>query len=292
MELLQPAILLQLVVGGLLTGALYALLACGLNLVFGVMGVINLAHAEVMLIGSFAAYLLFSRWNINPLLALPLVMGGLFLLGALLQRLLLESVVGKEELSSLLVTYGLSILLINLGLLFFTSEFKAIPFQQGALLLGDLVISKPRGLAGIVAILITAAVFLFLKKARLGKAIRAVAAHPDVAIICGIDVQRIRALTFGLASAMAGAAGVMWASIQSFAPTTGSTLILRCFAIIILGGMGNLAGALYGALLLGVAEALVAGFMTSQWAEGVAYLLLVLVLLFRPTGLKGAAHGR
>jgi len=287
MELLHPSILLQFLIGGLLAGMLYALIACGLNLVFGVMRVINLAHAELMLAGAFIAFLFF-QIGLHPLLTLPIAMILLFIFGYILQRVLVERVVGKDELASLMVTYGLSIILMNLGLLLFTSDFKSVPVLQGSLIFGDLIISKPRGVAGIVAIIITLSVFIFLERSRLGKAIRAVAEHSEVAMICGIDVVKIRMLTFGLAASMAAAAGVMLSMIYSFSPETGADFILKCFAIIIIGGMGNFVGAFYGAILLGLAEAFVGGFMSTQWAEAVAYLLLVLVLIIRPTGLKGS----
>jgi branched-chain amino acid transport system permease protein len=207
-----------------------------------------------------------------------------------LQKILVERVVGKGELPSLMVTYGFAIILMNAGLLIFSADFKSIPVLQGALIVGDLVVSKPRGVAGIVSVALTVGVWLFLEKSRMGKAIRAVSEHPEVALICGIHVVRIRQITFGLATAMAAAAGVMLTMIYSFSPTSGADFILKCFAIIIIGGMGHFSGAFYGALLLGVVEAFVAGFLSTQWAEMVAYVLLLTILIIRPTGLKGAAH--
>jgi branched-chain amino acid transport system permease protein len=290
-DLLQPAILLQLAIGGLLAGALYALLASGLNLVFGVMRVINLAHGELMIAGAFLAWLLYSLLGLHPLLALPVATVVLFILGFYLQRLLIERIVGRDELTSLLVTYGLSIILMNAGLLVFSADFRAVPALQGAVYLEDLdlVLSKPRAVAGVMSIVLTAGVYWFLKHSRTGKAIRAVSEHAEVAMICGIDVTRIRMVTFGLAAAMAGAAGVMLTTIYSFSPETGADFVLKCFAIIVIGGMGNFVGALFGGLLLGFAEAFVSGFLSTQWAEAVAYLLLVLVLILRPAGLLGKA---
>lgn len=290
MELLQPLILLQFLIGGLLTGALYALLAAGLNLIFGVMRVINLAHAELMLAGSFLAYLLFTYLHVHPLLSLPLVMLAMFVSGAYLQRWLIERIVGKEELASLLVTYGVSIILMNVGLLVFTADFKAIPALQGSIVMQELVISKPRGVAGLGAVVCMLSVYSFLAHSRLGKAIRAVAEHPDTAQICGIDVVKIRMVTFGLAAAMAAAAGVMLTMLYSFAPTSGSAFMLKAFTITIIGGMGNFMGACLGGLLLGVVETFVGGFVTTQWADAAAYLLLVLVLVLRPAGLLGTTH--
>jgi branched-chain amino acid transport system permease protein len=286
----DPVILLQLVIAGLLAGALYALLACGLNLVFGVMRVINIAHAELMLVGAFLAYVLFSVFHLHPLLSFFLVVPVVFGLGMYLQRVLIERVVGRPLLTSLLATYGLSIILLNVGLLIFTSDYKSVPELQGAIILGDLAISKPRATAGIVSILLTLGVYWFLNHSRFGKAIRAVSEHAEVATICGIDVRRIRMITFGLSAAMAAAAGVMLTMIYSFSPESGADFIQKCFAIIIIGGMGNFIGALIGGILLGVTEAYVGFYISSQWAEAMAYLLLVAVLLIRPTGLRGQAN--
>lgn len=288
-ELLTPLILLQLLVSGLLAGALYALLACGLNLIFGVMRVINIAHAELMLIGAYLTYLLYTYLALHPLLSLLFIVPVMYLAGYALQRVLIERVVGEALLTSLLATYALAIILLNLGLLIFTSDFKSVPVMQGSFLLGELVLSKPRLAAGLVSAALSAAVYVFLARARLGKAMRAVAEHPHMAALCGIDVVKVRMITFGLATAMAAAAGVMLSMIYSFSPESGADFIQKCFAIIILGGMGNFVGAFYGGLLLGVVEAYVGGFVSTQWAEAMAYLLLVLVLLIRPTGLKGAA---
>lgn len=287
MELFQPIIILQFIIGGLLAGALYALLACGLNLIFGVMRVINLAHAELMLAGSFLAYLLFVHLQLHPLLALPLIMIALFVCGYYLQQLLIERIVGQEELTSLLVTYGLSIILMNVGLLVFRSDFRSIPVLQGSIVMADLVLSKPRSVSGIVSVTLTLGVYFFLAFSRIGKAIRAVAEQPDVAQICGIDVVKIRMVTFGLSTAMAAAAGVMLTMIYSFSPDVGFEFILKAFAIIVIGGMGNFIGAFIGSLLLGCVEAFVGGFLTTQWADASSYLLLVLVLILRPRGLLG-----
>jgi len=289
MALLEPTILLQLLIAGLLTGSLYALLACGLNLVFGVMRVINIAHAEFMLLGAYLTWLLYAYLKIHPLLALFIVVPVVFGVGWLLERVLIERVVGRPLLTSLLATYGVSIIMVNTGLLVFASDFKSVPQLQGAIVIGSLAISKPRLVAGVFAVVLTFLVYWFLEHTRLGKAVRAVAEHPHVATICGIDVQRIRMLTFALAVAMAAAAGVMLTMIYSFSPDTGADFIQKCFAIIIIGGMGNFLGAFYGGVLLGVVEAFVGVLATSQWAEAVAYLLLVTVLLIRPTGLKGMA---
>lgn len=272
-------IYLQIAVGGLLLGALYALLACGLNLIFGVMRVINIAHGEFLMLGAFGAFFLFSLFDINPLLALVIIVPLAFLLGYIVQRILIERLVGGPELSSLLATYGLSILVMNLSLASFTSDFRSVPVFQGSFIIGEIAFSKPRLIAAGISIFITWSVYLFLEKSKKGKAIRAVSQHPEIAQICGIDVTQIRMLTFGLALAMAASAGVLISMIFSFSPDIGEDFILKSFAIIIIGGMGSFIGAFLGGLILGLGESFTAFFLTGQWAEGVAYFLLVLVLL-------------
>lgn len=288
MNLLDPIFIGQLVIGGLLAGALYALLACGLNMVFGVMRVINVAHAEFMLVGSFAAYVLYRYLHVHPFVSVVIAAVLLYGLGFLLQRYLVERVVNRSLLTSLLLTYGMSIVLMNSGLLIFSSDFRSVPVLQGSFVAGPFIIPQSRAAAALVSLAVTVAVYWFLKRSRLGKAVRAVSEHAEVAMLCGIDVVRIRMFTFGLAAAMAAVAGVMLSMIYSFSPDTGPDFITKCFAIMVIGGMGNFLGAFYGGLLLGVVEALVGGFVTTQWAQAMSYLLLVLVLVVRPTGLKGA----
>ncbi|KOR29867.1 hypothetical protein TI04_07585 [Achromatium sp. WMS2] len=240
--------------------------------------------------GAYATLFLYLKFGIHPLISLPLVAISMFGWGYLLQKYYVEHIVGKPLLTSLLATYALSIILVNLGLLTFSANFASIPELKGSLLLGSFVISRPRAAAAIVALAITIGVYLFLRYLPLGKAIRAVSEHPEVALICGIDVQYIRMLTFGLAAAMAAAAGVMLTMIYPFSPTSGPDFIQKCFAIIIIGGMGQFSGAFIGSLILGVVEAIVGGLFTTQWADAVAYLLLVTIILVRPFGLQGMAH--
>ena len=252
------------------------------------MRVINLAHAELMLIGAFATWVLYNFFGLNPLISALFIIPAVFVLGYFFQRVLIERVVGRPMLTSLLATYAVSIILINIGLLVFSADFKSVPVLQGSFVFGNVAISEPRAIAGLVSVALTIGVYQFLERTRLGKAVRAVSEHVQVASICGIDVRQIRMLTFGLASAMAAAAGVMLSMIYSFWPGSGVDFIQKCFAIIIIGGMGNFVGALYGGIFLGLVESFVGAFISTQWGEAMAYLLLVTVLLIRPTGLKGA----
>lgn len=282
-----PAMLGQVVISGILAGALYAMVALGLALIFGVMRVINVAHGPLLMLGAYATYFVWNATGVNPYLALPVAMVLLFALGLLLQRTLVFRVVDAPELSSLLLTFGISIALVNVAQLAFTSDLRAIEFITGSWIVGPFALSKSRVIAFAVASLITAAAFLFLQQTRLGKAIRATSQSREVAMVCGIDVGRIHLLTFGLATALAAAGGGLISVIVAIQPEMGQIWTFKSFLVIVLGGAGNYPGALLGGLLLGLVEQLASLFLTTQLSEAVAYVLLVLVLLVRPTGLLG-----
>jgi branched-chain amino acid transport system permease protein len=277
-----PAMVGQVIVSGILAGALYAMVALGLALIFGVMRVINIAHGPLPMLGAYATYFLYTATGINPYLTLPITMGALFVVGMLLQRTLVFRVVDAPELSSLLLTFGVSIALVNLAQLGFSSDLRAVEFLTGSFLVGPVAFSKSR----LVAFLVAAA-FVFLKSTRVGKAIRATSQSREVAMVCGINVQRIHLLTFGLAAALAGAGGTLIAMIVAIQPEMGQIWTFKSFLVIVLGGAGNYPGALLGGMLLGLVEQLASLFLTTQLSEAVAYVLLVVVLLVRPTGLLG-----
>jgi branched-chain amino acid transport system permease protein len=282
-----PAMLAQVLVSGILAGALYAMVALGLALIFGVMRVINIAHGPLLMLGAYTTWFLWARFGLNPYLSLPISMALLFLLGVVLQRTLVFRVIEAPELSSLLLTFGVSIALVNLAQLAFTSDLRAVEFMTGSWLVGPVALSKPRTIAFGFAAGITALAFVFLQKTRLGKAIRATSQSREVAMVCGIDVRRIHLLSFGLASALAAAGGTLIAVMVAIQPEMGQIWTFKSFLVIVLGGAGNYPGALLGGLLLGLVEQLASLFLTTQLSEAVAYVLLVLALLVRPTGLLG-----
>ena len=277
----------QVVVSGILSGGLYAMVALGLALIFGVMRVINIAHGPLLMLGAYATFFLYHRFGMNPFLTVPLAMAALFVVGMLLQRSLIFRVVDAPELSSLLLTFGISIALVNLAQLAFTSDLRAVEYITGAWLVGGLALSKPRVIAFAFAAGVTALAFVFLQRTRLGKAIRATSQSREVAMVCGVDVARIHMITFGLASALAAAGGSLLAVIVAIQPEMGQVWTFKSFLVIVLGGAGNYPGALLGGMLLGLVEQLASLFLTTQLSEVVAYVLLVLVLLVRPTGLLG-----
>jgi branched-chain amino acid transport system permease protein len=284
---ITPAMIGQVIVSGILAGALYAMVALGLALIFGVMRVINIAHGPLLMLGAYATYFVYSVTGLNPYLTLPISMGALFLVGMLLQRTLVFRVVDAPELSSLLLTFGISIALVNLAQLGFTSDLRAVEFLTGSILVGPIAFSKSRLVAFLVAAAITTGAFLFLQRTRLGKAIRATSQSREVAMVCGVNVQRIHLITFGLAAALAAAGGTLIAVIVAIQPEMGQIWTFKSFLVIVLGGAGNYPGALLGGMLLGLVEQLASLFLTTQLSEAVAYVLLVVVLLVRPTGLLG-----
>jgi len=284
---ITPAMLGQVVVSGILAGALYAMVALGLALIFGVMRVINIAHGPLLMLGAYTTFFIYQALGLNPYLTVPITMLVLFILGALLQRTLVYRVVDAPELSSLLLTFGISIALVNLAQLAFTSNLRTVEYVTGSYTLGPLAFSKSRLIAFVVAAALAGLVFLFLQRTRLGKAIRATSQSREVAMVCGVDVQRIHRITFGIAAALAGAGGALVSVIVAIQPEMGQIWTFKSFLVIVLGGAGNYPGALLGGVLLGLVEQLASLFLTTQLSEAVAYILLVLILLVRPTGLLG-----
>ncbi len=280
----------QVVISGLLAGALYAMVALGLGLIFGVMRVLNVAHGPLLMLGAYTTFWLFHWFGLNPYLSLLVSMPALFVVGVVLQRLLVRRVVDAPELSSLLLLFGVGIALVNVTQLAFTSDLRSVEYLTGSFVWGPFAFSKSRVIACAFAIVITAGAFWFLQKTRLGKALRAVSQSREVAQVCGVNVQRIHMLAFGFASALAAAGGSLVAVMVAIQPEMGQVYTFKSFLVIVLGGAGNYPGALVGGLLLGLVEQLSSLFLTTQVNEAVAYVLLVLVLLVRPTGLfKGRA---
>lgn len=284
---ITPTMIGQVIISGLLAGALYSMVALGLALIYGVMRVINIAHGTLLMLGAYTTFWWFRLLGINPYLSLLVALPLMFFLGMLLQRTLVTRVVDAPELSSLLLTFGISIALVNVAQLAFTSDVRSVEFLTGAFLVGPFALSKSRLVSFAFALVITLLAFWFLQKTKLGKAIRATSQSSEVAMVCGINVQRIHLYSFGIASALAAAGGSLVAVIIAIQPEMGQVYTFKSFLVIVLGGAGNYPGALLGGMLLGLVEQLSSLFLTTQVSEAVAYVLLVLVLLLRPTGLLG-----
>ncbi len=289
-DALWLANLVTVVVAGLMQGGVYAMFAVGLTLIFGVMRIINAAHGEMVMMGAYLTWMAFFYLGVDPLLALVFTLPLAFLFGMAVQKVLLDAAVGQPELTALLITFGLGLVMIYIAELVFTTDFRTIPYAPGTVrLTRSIAVGQNRVISFAMAVVITTAVYLLLKFSRLGKAVRATALNAEVAMVCGIDVRRIYLLTTGLAAALAAAGGALVSIQFGFNPETGVLYTLQAFAIIVLGGRGHYVGALIGGLMLGVLENLVSLMVPNGTAmvELAAYGLLIFVLLIRPGGLMG-----
>ena len=282
----------QSVVSGALTGSLYAMIGVGLTVVFGVMRIINLAHGEMVMLGMFGAYWAQARWHLDPFLSILLWAPLMFLAGMAIYRLLLRKIVPGGELNTLLYTAGLSLLVANVALLAWSGDYRTISLSYGAEPVRPFGISiaVPLLVAFALAYAVTAALWLFLTRTDLGRAIRATSQSPEAAILMGIDVDRVATFTFGLGTALAAAAGVLLAPSLYLYPTVGELLIVKCFVIVVLGGLGSIPGAIAGGVLLGVVESLGAVYVSSTYKDGIGFVIFLAVLLYRPTGLFGVGR--
>ncbi len=282
--------LATVVVGGIMQGGIYAMFAVGLTLIFGVMRIINAAHGEMVMMGAYLSWVAFFYLGVDPLLALVATLPLTFLFGMAVQKLLLNAAVGQPELTGLLITFGLGLVMIYVVELLFTTDFRTIPYAPGTVhLTSGIAVGRSRVISFVIAVVISVAVYLFLKRSRLGKAVRATALNAEVAMVCGIDVRRIYLITTGLGAALAVAGGALVSIQFGFNPETGVLYTLQAFAIIILGGRGHYLGALIGGLMLAVLENLVSLMVPNGTAmvELAAYGLMIFVLLIRPGGLMG-----
>lgn len=290
--------LTTVVISGFLQGGVYAMYAVGLTLIFGVMRIINVAHGEVVVLGAYMTWVLFNTpeylgfgFTIDPLLAMLVTLPVAFLLGVLVQKLLLNAVVGGPELTPLLITFGLGISIVNLVEMVFTTDYHTIPYQPDAFQISEnIAVAQNKLISFAMAFVISMGVYLFLKWNRLGKAIRATAQNADVAMVCGINIYRVYLMTFGLGAALAAAGGVLVSIQFGFNPETGIQYTIIAFAIIILGGRGHYIGALIGGVMLALLQNLVSFMVPNGTAmvEIAAYGTMIFVLLIRPRGLFGA----
>jgi branched-chain amino acid transport system permease protein len=282
-------IFLQLIVNGIMVGGVYGLMSLGINLVWGVMGVVNLAHGDVIVAAGFLTFWLFARFHVNPLLAFPAGIAMGFAIGLLTQKFLLGRVPQDRGAvkTSLLMTFGVSYMLINAAQFLFGNEFQTVMFLPGSWRMFGLDFAKSRALAFLVAAGISLLLWAFLRFTFTGRAIRAVSQNADGASVCGIDIARTRVVSFGLGSALAAAAGALLVMIFAISPAMGTGYTIRSFAVTVIGGLGSFPGALLGALILGVSEVFTGYLASAQIANGIAFLLFLAVLLVRPQGLFG-----
>jgi branched-chain amino acid transport system permease protein len=282
----------QSVVSGVLTGSLYAMIGVGLTIVFGVMRIINLAHGEMVMLGMFGAFWSQQLWGIDPFLSVVVWAPLMFVAGMVIYRFLLRKVIPGGELNTLLYTAGFSLLVANLALFAWTGDYRTIALPYGVLPWRPLgiAIPVPAAVAFVLALAVTAALWAFLGRTDVGRAIRATSQNAEAAILMGIDVERVAMVTFGLGTALAGAAGVLLGPSLYLYPTVGEILIVKCFVIVVLGGLGSVPGAIAGGVLLGVVESLGAVYASMALRDAVGFVIFLLVLLYRPSGIFGVGR--
>jgi len=298
MTSVQLEVLLQTLIAGLLLGGLYALIGIGMTLIMGVMKIINLAHGELMMVGMYIAYVLFSYFQIDPYLSVFIAAPALFMLGMALQKYLINPVLRVEAIipeNQVILTVGIGMVLANLATIIFTSDYRSTPVEYASKVwyLSDLWKSSPIELSlsftwtvsFCMALIITAALWFFLTKTDLGKSIRATAQDREAALLMGVNVGRMRVITFGLGSAIVGAAGCLFMPIYYLYPDLGGQFTLIAFVITILGGLGSTVGAIVGGLVLGVFESLTATYIGMGWAPVGRFVIFVAALIFIPGGI-------
>jgi branched-chain amino acid transport system permease protein len=288
--MLELGILVPSVLNGLTTGAVYALIALGLTLIYGVLHIVNFAHGAALMVALYAVYLLKVRWGIDPYLALPIVVPGMFAFGYALQRVVINRAShGKDE-NILLVTLGLAIVLENLALLLFKSDTRTIEtsYTLTTVQIGPAFIALPKLVAFAGALVACALLLWTVARTDLGRAIRAVAKEKHGAMLMGIDVDHVYAMCFGIGLACLGAAACFLLPAYYVNPQVGAGFVLVAFTIVVLGGMGSFGGALLGGLLIGVVESLGGLFLGESLGQIGIFAIFIAVLLFRPQGLFGS----
>ena len=280
-------LLLNVLVQGTMTGMVYGLMALGLSVIFGVVRVVNFAHGEFTVVGMYAAYLLFTAWGIDPILAALPIAAGCFAIGFVLQRGLINPFVGRPEHEQFILLVALAMVMLNVMLMAFGPDARPVnlPYALDSYLIGPLIVDKARLIVSGMSLGLTLVVLAFFRLTRTGTAIRACADNLLGAAVIGLDVRRLYSVTFGIGLACAGAAGAMMTTIADASPVLAPGYTLLAFIVVIIGGLGSLTGALLGGVLIGVCEAITGFLFQPSMKSMFSFLLLIAVLAFRPRGL-------
>jgi len=280
---------LQAAINGILIGGVYSLMAVGLSLIFGVMRVINFAHGDMMVWGMYLSLWLFTSLGVDPYLSIGVTGAAVFLLGAVVQRGLVNRILSAPHEMQILLMMGVALVLENTALMVWGPDPRRVNVSYGlsTFWMGPIVVDVPRLVTFSVALLLALLLYLFLTRTDLGRMIRAASDNQIGALLVGTDITKVFTLAFGVGAACVGAAGSLMTPLLPFAPSTGLFFTVTSFNIVIIGGMGNLLGAFLGGLLVGVSESLGAVILVPSLKEIVSFVLLVVVLLFRPQGLLG-----
>jgi branched-chain amino acid transport system permease protein len=290
--------ILEDTINGILMGSIYGLAAMGLTIIFGVLKVINFAHGSMLMVGMYVAYWTVVLTGVHPYLALVIVIPVMFLFGYLLQDILIKPIFKSEKdvrepITVIIVTTGVWYILDNLSLLVFGPQYRNIqgnPLQGKMLELGDMLVSVPKLWGFCTALLTALSVYGFLQKTRMGRAIRATSLDREAASLQGINQYKMYNIAVGIGTAVAGIAGATLVPFYNVFPTVGVLFDIKCFIIVVLGGLGSIGGALLGGMIVGVIESVGPQFMTATWTEAIVYGLFLLFLFLKPSGLYGVKY--
>jgi branched-chain amino acid transport system permease protein len=284
--------IVQAMLTGLMQGGVYALISIGLTIIFGVLGIINFAHAEFMMLGMYAALVLFLSFSISPLLAFFLLIPVFLVVGAAVQRVLIEPILDEQEDAQLILTFGILLILQNGALVFFGSSPQTlnIAYSAQAFRFFGFAVNQAKTIAFVFAILAAGATFAFLRYTEFGRAIRATANNSDAAEYAGINVRRVYMAAFGLGIALTACAGALLVMYYPVSPTVGFNFIVLMFVVVVLGGLGSVKGALVAGLLIGVIENVSSVWLPLELQPAVVFVLFLAVVLLRPQGLFGTAQ--
>jgi branched-chain amino acid transport system permease protein len=289
---MSSGFLLQSLLNGILMGGIYSLSAVGLTLIFGVMRVINFAHGSLMMLGMYTTYWAFFLLGIDPYISVLIVLPALFVVGASLQRFLINPIITAPEHNQLLLTLGVSLVLENIAVFVWSPDYRILrtSYSRMNFYLDDISISFVRVLSFAVALALTSAMYLIMTRSDIGKAIRAASEEPEGAALVGINVRSIYWISFGIGAACAGLSGAVIAPFYPTYPYVGGLFVITAFVVVVLGGMGNFMGAFVGGLVIGVCDSLGAVFFPAAMKSVVSFAIFVVILLAKPTGLFGTSH--
>lgn len=284
--------LLQAIVNGLLIGGLYALVGMGLAIIFGTMNVINFAHGEFMMVGMYITYSSFKVFHLDPYLSLPISFLLTFLLGYVFFRTTVFKVVNASHMNQILLTAGVGMMLTNMSQMIFTSEQYTLnlSYSNSVVKFMNLQLNLPYLISFGIAMIITFILFWFIMKTETGRALRAISQNRSSAFLMGINVKKISALVFALGISLAGLAGSLLLPVYRVSPTIGETFTLIAFVVVVLGGMGSIVGATVGGLIIGVVQSLSESFLGGGYGELITYVVFLMILLLKPSGLLGRSR--
>ncbi|RNC69836.1 MAG: branched-chain amino acid ABC transporter permease [Desulfuromonadales bacterium] len=285
-------VLLQSLISGILIGGVYALIGIGLTIIFGVMRVINFAHGDILMLGMYLTYNLFTKLGIDPYVSVLICIPVMFIYGGLLQKIFINRMLGALPQNQILLTIGLGLIMSNTMMLIYTSDYKILTtsYSSSSVNVAGISVSEPLAISFLITAAITTALYWFLMKTDTGQAIRATAQDREAAQLMGINVKWMSILAFGMGSALAATAGALISPTYYIFPQVGSTFTLKAFVITVLGGMGSIVGATLGGIIIGVAESVGAVYISSGWKDVIVFVLFILVLLFKPAGLMGKSR--